>query len=269
MAHNFIFGTGVSSAKRYEELRDLIECNIEHGIVKFDTAPSYKTENVLGSILSEIRKKRQIARDNIYIQTKIDAWQMQNGNIRKFVCEALKNLDTDYIDALLIHWPVPDYLKKTWDDFINLKKEGYIKSIGICNARERQLKEWVLWENKPEIIHIERNPLRVCEREIKICRDNGIEIQAYSPLCKMNKKIKDSTVLSQIAHKYNKNIGQIVMRWHIDTGVIPIYTTTRENRVREYTDIYDFELSENEVKSINELNENYKMYLEAWACPGF
>lgn len=112
MAHNFIFGTGVSSAKRYEELRDLIECNIEHGIVKFDTAPSYKTENVLGSILSEIRKKRQIARDNIYIQTKIDAWQMQNGNIRKFVCEALKNLDTDYIDALLIHWPVPDYLKK-------------------------------------------------------------------------------------------------------------------------------------------------------------
>jgi diketogulonate reductase-like aldo/keto reductase len=152
---------------------------------------------------------------------------------------------------------------------IRLKKSGMVKQIGICNVRMRQLEKMKKWEVVPDIIQIERNPLRVCASETKFCREQGFLLQAYSPLCKMDTRIRDSEILKKIAEKYAKNIGQIVMRWHIDSGYIPIFTSTKPMRVKEYLDIFDFQLSSEEILEINSLNEDYKMYLEACACPGF
>ena len=85
----------------------------------------------------------------------------------------------------------------------------------------------------------------------------------------MDARIKNSKVLKDIAEKYGKNVGQIVLRWHLDTGVIPIFTTKKIGRIKEYTELYDFRLTDPEIEEISELNENYKMYLESCICPGF
>jgi diketogulonate reductase-like aldo/keto reductase len=122
---------------------------------------------------------------------------------------------------------------------------------------------------KPDIIQIERNPLRTCLEETDFCKNIGFELQAYSPLCKMDSRISNSDIIKNLANKYGKSIGQVVLRWHIDTGCIPIFTTTKDARVKEYTDIMDFHLLPDDILQINSLNEDYKMYLEACACPGF
>lgn len=265
-----IFGTGASSCKDYDGLVRVMRMATENNILCFDTAPSYHTEEVMGRVLHEIIKDTTISRENLFIQTKIDAWQMQesNGEISGYVEGVLKKLKFDYLDSLLIHWPIPEYLDNTWRSFVKLYERGLVKKIGICNLRLRHLKKMLTYEFVPQIIQIERNPLRTCEPEINFCQGHNIDVQAYSPLCKMDERIRDNEILREIAQKYKKNVGQIVLRWHLDTGVIPIFTTTKTERVKEYVEIYDFQLSDNEVKAVSSLNIDYKMYLESCLCPG-
>ena len=265
-----IFGTGVSSSKDYDGLKTVVRSALKSGIYSFDTAPSYKTEAVLGRILGELSDEMGIGREKLFIQTKIDAWQMQesNGNIEKYVVSAMKQLGVEYLDALLIHWPVPEYFDRTWEIFVKLRNDGIVRKIGVCNVRLRHLKKYVEFDTVPDLIQIERNPLRTCEKEISFCHEHGIEVQAYSPLCKMDERLRDSEILKEISQGRGKSLGQTVLRWHIDTGVTPIFTSKKPQRVREYAEIFDFELSKMEIDRISSLNIDYKMYLESMACPG-
>ena len=178
-------------------------------------------------------------------------------------------MDLDYFDSILIHWPIPEYIDDAWKAFLLLRRQGIVHNIGICNVRLRQLNLYSSNGIHPDLIQIERNPLNNCVDEVSFCRKNGILIQAYSPLCKMNPKIRDNYLLADFARKYNKSIGQIVMRYHLDSGVAPVFTTKKTERVVAYSSIFDFELSRSEIEQIDTLNENYKLYLESWSCPGF
>ena len=267
--NDLYFGSGASASKDYESLYGLMRICLESGICHFDTAPSYQTEGVIGKVLQNLQQELHIDRKAYIIQTKIDPWQMMEGNIRRHIEAALGKLRVDHIDSLLIHWPEPDYLDPTWKEIVQAQREGLVKRIGICNVRMRQLRKLVHCTTLPQIVQIERNPLRICKEEIDFCHEYQIEVQAYSPLCKMDARIKNSKVLKDIAEKYGKNVGQIVLRWHLDTGVIPIFTTKKIGRIKEYTELYNFRLTDPEIEEISELNENYKMYLESCICPGF
>lgn len=266
-----MFGTGASSVKNKKDLKLLITEAILDEIMSFDTAPSYGTEAILGECLSECINELNLQRHQLFIQTKIDAWQMMESKqkIKSFVLTALEKLKVEYLDSLLIHWPVPECFEKTWEVFVELKQDGLVKNIGVCNVRLRQLLSYLEMGVKPDIVQIERNPLRICEKEVQYCKDHDIWIQAYSPLCKMHDDIKSSMVLSALAQKYERNIGQIVMRWHIETGVTPVFTSTKSTRIKEYSSLFDFSLERKEVEKINMMNKDYKMFLEACACPGF
>ena len=266
-----MFGTGASSSKDYDILRSVIKTSLQNGICGFDTAPSYKTEKLLSKILQDLLPELGMNRDDVFIQTKIDAWQMQKGDgeVKSFVYDVMEQMNIGYIDSLLIHWPIPEYTEKTWETFLGFKDEKLVKNIGICNVRMRQLTEFKKWSFMPEIIQIERHPLMNFSDEIRFCKENNILIQAYSPLCKMDDRIANNDVLKALSQKYNKSVGQIVLRWHVDTGVVPVFTSTKSYRVKEYSQIYDFKLLKSEIEEINKININYKMYLEAWACPGF
>ena len=236
------FGTGASSNKSYEGLFQVVETAVKQGIVHFDTAPSYRTEEILGTVIQKIFRSSGLRREDVFIQTKIDPWQMQEGGVRGHVELALGRMHLEYFDSLLIHWPVPEYLDDTWKVFCDLYKEGIVRKIGLCNLRARHILHMLDMEIVPQIIQIERNPLRTCAQEIEVCHEYGIEVQAYSPLCKMDERIANSTILMEIARKYKKSIGQIVLRWHLDTGVIPVFTSTKQSRIMEYTDIFSFHL---------------------------
>ena len=266
---DLIFGTGASAAKDYEGLKKVVSCALVNGIRIFDTAPSYGVEEILAKIIVEVMKNNELKREDIRIQTKIDGWQMMDGNIMKFVDDVLIKMNLQYIDNLLIHWPLPEYLENTWKAFEQLKAKGKVNKIGICNVRNRHLRAYELNGINPDIVQIERNPLRTCEREISFCKQNRIEIQAYSPLCKMDRRLSESAILKRIAEKHDKNIGQIILRWHIDTGVVPIFTSTKEQRIIQYTKLFDFELDKDEIEQISAMNINYKIYLESCYCPGF
>lgn len=270
LENTLVFGTGASAAKNYEDLLKLIQKCIESNILIFDTAPSYKTEKILGKVLSECIQKLKIQREKIVIQTKIDPWQMQDNrnNVRYYVEDALKKMNFSYLDTLFIHWPIPEYLDRTWKSFIDIHEEGLVKNIGICNIRYRHLLKFKNLNMMPQIIQIERHPLNICKKEIDFCLDNNIKIQAYSPLCKMSPLLKNSKILKNIACKYNKSIGQIILRWHVDTGVQPVFTSKKINRIEEYSNIFDFNLTKNEIMEINKMNKNYKLYLESCICPG-
>ena len=268
--NKLIFGTGVSASKDYDSLLCVVREAVKNNILAFDTAPSYKTESILGKTLHQVMNEFRLPRSSFFIQTKIDAWQMQrsDGEIFPYVNSVLSSMGFDYLDSLLIHWPLPEVLESTWKSFVKLQGDGVVKKIGICNVRMRHLKLFSEWDVKPQIIQIELNPLRTCAAERLFCKDHGIELQAYSPLCKMDERIRDSSIIADIASKYNKSVGQIVLRWHIDNNIVPVFTSTKPQRIQEYAAIDDFTLTPDEIAAISSLNENYKMYLESWSCPG-
>jgi len=264
-----IFGTGLSSGKDYETLKKCCGTAIDCGICSFDTAPSYRTEGVLGQVLSDISKEKHLERESLYVQTKIDPIQMYEGKIEEHAEKVLRIMKLDYFDCLLIHWPVYKYFRKTWETLIRLKDQGVTKSIGICNLRESHLKELKGIGIIPDVLQVERHPLNTFEAERKFCKENGIALQDYSPLCKMHTLLKASKDLDEIAAHHGCGIGEVILCWHIQTGATPIFTSTKPSRIENYSRLEEVQLTEAELDIVSAQNINHKLYLESLICPGF
>lgn len=253
------------------EFSSMIRSVYETGIIGFDTSPSYQTEEMLGDALTFLMKKENIKRDAFFLQDKIDGWQMElsKGNIAPFVEESLGKLKTDYLDVLFVHWPFQEYLNETWMTMNKLKEKGVIRHIGLSNVRVRHLDKI---KNEtgilPDFIQIERHPLRTCQDEIDYCKGHAIVLEAYSPLCRMDERLLKSNVLKAISEKYEKNIGQVILRWHIDTGVVPVFMSKKKKRIEENCNLFDFSLTNEEILEINKLNMNFKIFVESVCCPG-
>lgn len=267
------FVIGSLKLTNYETLRSIVESAIKNGIRCFDTAPSYQTESILGAVINDLILEKKLKREECFISDKIDAWQMQetNGDIIKHFFDALHKMKLEYIDLLLVHWPIPEYFERTWKAFELLYNEGVVKNIGVCNIRVGHLQRMEAYQTvKPHFVQIERHPLRICANEIDYCKAKGIKVQAYSPLCRMNPLIKESVLLNSLKSKYHKkDVGQIILRWHLQTGSIPVFTTQNPKRISSNLDIYDFQLESQEIEQINQMNINYKIFLESTGCPGY
>ncbi|MBT63409.1 MAG: aldo/keto reductase [Puniceicoccaceae bacterium] len=255
------------------DLNDLIRHAINHGYRAFDTAPSYQNELMLGNIFSSLLNEGNIRRKDLFLIDKIDGWQMHasKGDVRPYFEEALRKLQLEYLDLLLIHWPFPEYLLETWDVFEQIYNAGLARSIGLCNVEVRHLQRVIQQASiVPHVVQVERHPLNSVSDVITYCHKNGIVVQGYSPVCRMLPKVAASPVIEVIAEKYKKSKGQIIMRWHFDTEVAPVFMTTREERLIEYADeVQSFRLDEGDIAAINGMNEDFKLFLGSRACPGY
>lgn len=262
---------GTYQNNNYNELFNMVNTAVECGYTGFDTAPSYKTEDLLGKVIKECALSNGLSREDFFISDKIDAIQMQagNGNIKPFIEDAISKMQVEYLDLLLIHWPVPEYIERTWDCMANLKESGLVKHIGMCNLRTRHLEKYSSMGAPIEYLQIERHPLRICSSEMDYCQENNIQVMAYSPMCQMDERLKNNEILADLSDNYSKSIGQIILRWHLDSGSTPVFMSRKSNRVKENLDIFDFNLKKEEIESINSLNINYKLFLESWGCLGF
>ena len=263
---------GTFQNRDFELLLNNVQTGIQSGVFGFDTAPSYKTEGLLGKVIKTLITKEVVKREDLFVSDKIDAWQMQegNGNVRIYVKDALQKMQLSYFDLLLIHWPIVDYLYPTLRSLLEMKEEGLIRNIGVCNVRLGHLKR--IQSNVgilPDFIQNEIHPLNNCDEVVNWCNEKHINIMAYSPLCRMNAKILESSTLKEMSVKYNKTIGQIILRWHLERNVIPVFMTHKPKRIAENTSIKDFSLDENEIERINAMNENYKIFLESNGCPAY
>ena len=262
---------GTFQNNNYQDLLNVVDAAFEKGCTAFDTAPSYGTETDLGKAIASCMSKYHVDREKVFVSDKVDAWQMiqGKGDVSSYIHGAVEKMNLDYFDIVWVHWPISDFIEPTWKSLLDLQDRKVIRNIGICNVRVRHLKEM---ENKgilPKYIQIERHPLRICQAEMDYCKAHGIKVYSYSPICRMHPDLRNSDVLQHIAGKYQKNIGQVILRWHIDTCAVPIFMSKNPKSVVDNLHIFDFELTDDEIKRISSLDQNYKIFLESWGCPGF
>jgi len=255
----------------YPQMKTLVTEGLKVGFRAFDTARDYGNEPIVGRVMKECLRELGLKREDIFITTKIGNGQQALGNIEEQINISLRNLQTDYVDLWLMHWPYPDYYIDTWHKMEKVYKSGKVRAIGMANYRVRHFEhlfsEGV--EVMPHCVQFELHPMRTADDIVAYCRERNIAIQAYSPLCRMIKKIRESKELQEIAAHHQKSVAQVILRWHIQNKTVPVFKSLKPHRLKENFDIFDFQLSETEMAQVASLDEDYKYHLESASCPGF
>ena len=255
----------------YPKLKEVVSAALKIGFRAFDTARDYGNEHIVGRVLKECIKEQGLKREDIFITTKIGNSQQKLGNIEEQINISLRNLQTDYVDCWLMHWPYPEYYIDTYHKMEKIYQEGKSRSIGMANYHIRHFNK--LWEAgfdiKPHCVQVEHHPMRTAEDIYEFCREHNIAIQAYSPLCRMIDPIRNSTILKSIAERTGKSIGQVILRWHYQHNSVPCFKTVSTKRLEENFNIWDFELTQEDMSLINSMDCGYKYHLESASCPGF
>ena len=252
---------------------EIVQTAVANGVFGFDTSPSYKTEGMLSDSIKKVISEGKAKREDFFVDTKIDSWQMveKKGEIRPYVEFALKKTGLQYWDMLLIHWPQPEYFAKTWLAMEKLYEQGIVKNIGVCNFSVRHFEELERAGAHivPMVMQNEIHPLNTETEVVEYCKANNIVIQAYSPLCRMIPMMKNNALINILAEKYNVSVAQIILRWHVEMGFVPIVKTSSSKRVIENTDVFSFSLSKEDRDAISSLDQHFKIFLESRCCPGY
>lgn len=264
---------GTFQVKDQNEMDRIVYSAIDAGICGFDTAPSYSTEGYLGNSLKKKFKNNQINRMQIWIQDKIDAVQMfqhEENGIKKHVYTQLLMFGLEYLDVLLIHWPFKQYFLQTWEQIVDLKSVGLVQYIGVCNLDVRGYR--ILFEANglcpPDIIQNEISPLNNCNMDNIFFRQKKIKIEAYSPLCRMINTISADVGLKKIADSKGTNIGKVILKWHMQKGIHPVFASKNPMRIYDNAH-YDFSLSQSDMSYIEGLDQHYKIFPMSYGCPGY
>lgn len=236
----------------------------------FDTARDYSNESLLGDIFRRLFTNGICKREDVFITTKVGNGQQRGRDMEAEIDISLKSFGFDYIDLWLLHWPLPEYWLENWSQFIEIYKKGKVKAIGIANCRERHI-ETIIKSGlmMPHVMQVEYHPFRTVPVFKKMCIDNHIQLEAYSANCLMLPFVKENKVLKGIANMHKKTVTQIIMRWHVQQNVVPIFRSFNPDHIRENIDIYNFELSDGEMQQIYALNQDYKFHPESLNCPGY
>ena len=229
---------------------------LQAGFRHIDTAQMYENEEEVGTGIV----RSGIAREEIFLATKVNTVVMRNGKeaVRKSIEESIKKLKTDYLDLLLIHWPVKDCVNDTWAIMEEMVKEGKIRSLGVSNFNRHHLED--LFKNstiRPVINQIEVHPLMSQVENVEYNRSLGIQIEAWGPFGQGNIDITGLPILKELAKKYGKTTSQIVLRWIVQRGLITI-PRCKPNHFAENLEILKFSLEQEDMEAINSLNQNLR-----------
>ncbi|WP_064091815.1 aldo/keto reductase [Rossellomorea aquimaris] len=244
-------GLGVYKMKDPAETVQAVQTAIQSGYRSIDTAAIYENEESVGQGV----KESGVSREDLFITSKV--WNSDQGydSTLKAFETSLKKLDMNYLDLYLIHWPVADKYNDTWKALERLHNEGLVKSIGVSNFHQHHLED--LMRNstvKPVLNQIELHPRINQEKLRDYCASKSIAVEAWSPIAQG--RVLDEPTLNHIAEKHGKSPAQVILRWHLQNDVIIIPKSVHANRIKENGDLFNFELSLEEMNQINGLNLN-------------
>lgn len=281
-----------------QTLTDSILSAYISGYRLIDTADNYYNEQDLGESLSNLYRKTSAKREELFLVTKLSDelypagslggganrgiyfWKnspfMQKPNAVKQIVEqkitnSLKAMRTDYIDALLMHWPYPDYFEDIWHEMEYWYQKGVVRSIGVCNCRERHFERLRRsCDVFPMINQFETSPINTKSSLLKYCDDHNIKVMIYSPLMSLRRNyLKEyQQYLKELGLKYGKNAAQIILRFDIQRGMIPIPKSSNPSRLQSNISLFDFELSEEEMFKMMSFNIDLAYMPESRSCPG-
>ena len=248
-------GFGTWKLSDDESTVDIVKTAIDCGYRHIDTAFAYQNEKSVGKAIRECGLKR----NELFVTSKLN--NPDHGYERTLMEfeMTMNNLEVDYLDLYLIHWPIPlkyrdnwkEMNKETWKAFEELYKEGKIKAIGVSNFLEHHID--VIMESAeiaPMIDQLELHPQYVQREAVNYCKDHRIIVEAWSPLIKGQ---MSHPILIKIAEKYNKTVAQLLLRWSIQHGFLPLPKASTREKMMENTDIFDFELSSEDIEVMKAL----------------
>ena len=246
-----IAGFGVFQIPDLEECERAVLDAIEVGYRLIDTAQAYGNEEAVGRAI----QKTSVPREELFITTKVwisnAGYEKAKGSIE----ESLKKMQLDYLDLVLIHQPVGDYYG-TYRAMEELYKEGKIKAIGVSNFYPDRLVDICLFnEVIPAVNQVEVNVFHQQKEAEKVMTKYQVQMQAWAPFAEGRNDMFNQPLLKEIGNRYNKTVAQVILRWLTQRSIVVLAKSTRKSRMEENINIFDFELSEQEMQMIAELDK--------------
>lgn len=246
-----VLGFGTYKLAAGKEAYSSVLHALKTGYRLIDTASYYGNEQDVGKAI----RASGIPREEVFVTTKI--WNDQHGNPLAAFEQSRKRLSLDYMDLYLIHWPVPER-KETWKALCALKEEGKARSIGVANFTIRHLEELLASSDVvPAVNQFEFTPFLYQKELLKYCKRHKIQVEAYAPLTRSSKF--SHPVITELSAKHSRTPSQILLRWCIQHGVVPIPKSKTPSRIEENAAIFDFTLSSADMKKLDSLDENFRV----------
>jgi len=256
-----ILGLGTWQS-RGNKCEHAVQFALNNGYMMIDTAQAYSNEAQVGRGWKASGRSRQ----DIFITTKIRNSNQGFEKTKHSFEKSLENLQTDYVDLLLIHWPKKRNFSRTietWKALVELEDEGLSKSIGVSNFTIPLL-EKLLQETEvvPAVNQVEFHTFLYQKDLLDYCREKEIQVEAYSPLARA--RFLDNDLFQKIAEKYDKTAAQVMLAWCVNHGLVVIPKSTHEGRIKENSDIF-FELEEEDIQKLDTLDRNERLVDGPWA----
>lgn len=245
-------GLGVWRAKDGQETESAVLTALKAGYRSIDTASMYENEQGVGRAI----RASGISRDQVFVTTKV--WNTEQGydSTLKAFRNSLDRLGMDYADLYLVHWPVVGKYKETYRALEELYDQELVRAIGVSNFNIHHIEDLMgSCRIKPMVNQVEMHPLHTQKKLFAFCRKEGIQLESWRPL--MQGRL-DLPLIEELAAKYGKTPAQVVLRWHLQLGVVTIPKSTQEGRIRENAGLFDFELEPEDMNRIDELNQNQR-----------
>jgi len=228
---------------------------IEQGYRAIDTAAFYKNEAPVGQAVRECG----IPREDLFITTKVWNTDIRAGEVEEAFKTSLSKLGLEYIDLFLLHWPIPGKNLEAWSVLEKLYHEGWVRAIGVSNFMQDHLEEILQQGNIiPAVNQIEFHPYLRSSKLLEYCQQEQIRVEAWSPLMQAGTIFQDPALV-KLAKKHGKTPAQIILRWDLQSGVVTIPKSAKENRIVENASIFDFELDAEDMRTINGLDRMQRL----------
>lgn len=246
-----------------EQLTETVRLASQAGYQLFDTAGAYKNEHVLGAALSRYFPNRE----KIFISSKVNGLQLRGRlkylflnreTVKSAYRHSCKRLGVEQLDLFLLHQPFDGFCD-AYKQMIDLYENGKVKAIGVCNFDNDELKKLHnACGQYPMVNQTEISPVNSFKNIIHFCQDQEIQVEAYSPFGRGNivQELMSNKMLQEIAHYHRKTVGQVVLRWIVQQGIVVIPRSTNEQRLNDNLNLFDFVLDDAEMEAIDSMNEN-------------